>query len=217
MTGTSGDAPSVFISYSHKDEAWKDRFQTHLSVLKMQEILDIWDDRQIQAGDEWYDEIEGAIDNADVAVFLISAHFLTSPFILDEEVARFLERSKRDGLRIIPIVIRSCSWGYVPWLSAKQLRPKDGRPIAAGDGVGDKVDADFAAIVNEIGQLIKGPRRRKKRSLNEPKIDLTRLPAVGEHLLGREKELAQLDDAWADPSLKTSSAWWLGVGLGSRR
>ena len=25
--------PSVFLSYSHKDEAWKDRLKTHLGVL----------------------------------------------------------------------------------------------------------------------------------------------------------------------------------------
>ena len=86
-------------------------------------------------------------------------------------------------------------------------------PIAAGDDRQATSRCDFAAIVNEIGQLIKGPRRRKKRSLNEPKIDLTRLPAVGEHLLGRETELAQLDEAWADPAKNIISlVAWGGVG-----
>ena len=42
--------PSVFISYSHKDETWKDRLVTHLGVLQREGLLDTWDDRQIGAG-----------------------------------------------------------------------------------------------------------------------------------------------------------------------
>jgi hypothetical protein len=44
--------PSVFISYSHKDEAWKDRLVTHLGVLQREGLLDTWDDRRIGAGDD---------------------------------------------------------------------------------------------------------------------------------------------------------------------
>ena len=51
-------APSIFISYSHKDEEWKDRVVTHLRVLEMEDMLDVWDDRRIEAGDDWFPEIE---------------------------------------------------------------------------------------------------------------------------------------------------------------
>ena len=51
-------SPSVFISYSHKDEEWKDRLVIHLKVLQMQNVLDVWDDRRIEAGDDWRAEIE---------------------------------------------------------------------------------------------------------------------------------------------------------------
>ena len=36
--------PSVFISYAHKDEEWKDRVVTHLRVLQMEDMLDVWED-----------------------------------------------------------------------------------------------------------------------------------------------------------------------------
>ena len=42
--------PTVFISYSHKDEEWKDRLVTHLGVLQQQGLLDLWDDRRIERG-----------------------------------------------------------------------------------------------------------------------------------------------------------------------
>ena len=35
--------PTVFISYSHKDEDWKDRLVTHLGVLAQQGVLEVWD------------------------------------------------------------------------------------------------------------------------------------------------------------------------------
>ena len=44
--------PSIFISYSHKDEAWKDQVVTQLKVLSLEGVFDLWDDRRIQAGED---------------------------------------------------------------------------------------------------------------------------------------------------------------------
>ena len=52
--------PTVFISYSHKDEVWKDRLETQLRVLQFEGMLETWTDRQIDAGDDWYGKIEEA-------------------------------------------------------------------------------------------------------------------------------------------------------------
>lgn len=62
--------PTVFISYSHKDEDWKDRLVTHLGVLEEEGLLRTWNDRKIGAGDEWFEEIRKAMDTARVAVLL---------------------------------------------------------------------------------------------------------------------------------------------------
>jgi hypothetical protein len=96
-----GFMPKIFISYSHKDEEWKDRLLTHLNVLAKQNRLEVWDDRRIAAGDEWLPEIEQAINFCHVALLLISANFLTSNFILNEKET-FGERSgddRENGLR----------------------------------------------------------------------------------------------------------------------
>ena len=37
--------PTVFISYSHKDEIWKDRLKPQLDALEMAEQIVVWDDR----------------------------------------------------------------------------------------------------------------------------------------------------------------------------
>ena len=40
---------TLFISYSHRDEPWKDRVVKHIAVLAT-EGLGVWDDRRIDAG-----------------------------------------------------------------------------------------------------------------------------------------------------------------------
>lgn len=49
---------TVFVSYSHKDERWKDRLVAQLGVLQKQGILELWDDRRIGAGQDWYQQIQ---------------------------------------------------------------------------------------------------------------------------------------------------------------
>ena len=125
--------PTVFISYSHKDEDWKDRLVTHLGVLRHQGLLDLWDDRRIAAGEDWHQEIQEAMAAASVAVLLVSANFLNSAFILSEEMPRLLQRRDNEGVHIFPVIVKPCAWQKVDWLRRMQARPKDGRALSAGN------------------------------------------------------------------------------------
>jgi hypothetical protein len=145
--------PTVFISYSHRDEMWKDRLLTQLGVLQQQSVLALWHDRRIGAGADWYQEICQAMEAAHVAVLLISAHFLTSSFILQQEVARLLTRRQQEGLPIVPILLTPCAWKQVPWLARMQLRPLDARPLSAGNE--HQIETDLTAIAKEIAALIR--------------------------------------------------------------
>jgi hypothetical protein len=49
---------SIFFSYSHEDEALRDKVAQHLSALKRSNVIQEWHDRQILAGSEWKDEID---------------------------------------------------------------------------------------------------------------------------------------------------------------
>ena len=144
--------PTVFISYSHKDEEWKDSLVTHLGVLQSQGLLDLWDDRRIGAGEDWHQEIQEAMAAASVAVLLVSAHFLTSQFILGEEVPCLLKRRDKEGLHIFPVIVKPCAWQTVGWLSRMQARPKDGRPLSAGDE--HQIDTALTAIATEVHELL---------------------------------------------------------------
>ncbi len=143
--------PTVFISYSHRDERWKDLLSTHLGVLEAEGRLVFWDDRKLRAGDDWYSELSRAMESARVAVMLISAYFLTSDFIRNKELPRLLERREKEGMALVPIIVRSCAWQHVRWLAQIQIRPLDGRPLASRKG--DPLDQTLAAIATEILKL----------------------------------------------------------------
>ncbi|MGB3460217.1 MAG: TIR domain-containing protein [Halobacteriota archaeon] len=208
-------SPTVFISYSHKDEAWKDRLVTHLGVLQQAGLLDLWDDRRIGAGGNWYQKIEDAIARASVAVLLVSADFLTSKFIHSKEIPDLLERRDKEGLRIYPVIIRPCAWKHVKWLARMNLRPKDGRPIQGGSDF--QVETDLAAIADEIAGII-GPIAEMPESegyvpLGPEKISLAKLPSTNPELFGRDKELKMLDEVWDNTSTNIITlVAWGGVG-----
>ena len=56
--------PTVFISYSHKDEAEKETLLAHLNVLQHAGLIDVWSDDRIGVGSNWEQEIEQAVGQA---------------------------------------------------------------------------------------------------------------------------------------------------------
>lgn len=154
---------TIFISYSHKDEPFKDKLVTQLGVLQKEGLINMWEDRCIGAGEDWYKKIEEAIQAASVAILLVSADFLTSKFILGEEMPRLLKKSEEEGLVIFPVIIKPCPWKQVRWLARMNLRPKDGRPISGGNDF--QIDTDMATIAEEIAAII--PKELKKPPKNE--------------------------------------------------
>ena len=148
---------TIFISYSHADEEWKNRLVKQLNVLAFEGYFEVWDDRRIAAGDNWYPAIEAAINTASVAILLISEDFLTSSFIRGEEVPRLLRRRAEQGLRVIPLIIWPCAWQRLNWLSGMQARPTDGRPLAKGNEY--QIRVDLAALVEEVDDLLRPLRQ----------------------------------------------------------
>ncbi len=205
----------IFISYSHKDEAWKDRLVAQLGVLQQQGLLEVWEDRQITGGEDWLPAIENALNSVNLAILLISSDFLTSKFIIEKEVPLLLERRQKDGVRIFPVIVKPCAWDKVDWLRSIQARPKDGRPLSGGTEF--QIDNNLAELTREIARLLSQAAiaASPKAPLPVPpdKITLSKLPTTGNVLLGREQELAILDRAWADPHthILTLVAWG-GVG-----
>ncbi len=206
----------VFISYSHKDEDWKEKLRPHLDMLEKAGRLVVWDDRRIDGGENWYPEIKQAMDEAAVAVCLISANYLASDFIYNEEIPYLLERRQQKGILLLPVLIHKCLWQEVKWLKEIQMLPRDGLSIA--EDFTDKEHIAFTEVAKRISDYLDGTYKAPEAppawpALPDSCIDIERLPKTGEEVFGRTKELAMLDDTWesADTHIISFVAWG-GVG-----
>ena len=142
----------VFISYSHKDEEFKDDLVTMLEGLRRQGVIEPWQDRCIEEGDEWYQAIQDAMKDCDLAVLLVSQHFIASRFIQDTELPRLLKRRQGQGLRVVPIIVRPCMWQSEPALVHLNALPKDGKAVVTyptDNGQRDQVWADIASVLEK--------------------------------------------------------------------
>lgn len=150
------DTLKIFISYAHKDEEYKNELMVMLAGLERRGLIDIWQDREIEEGDEWLKEIEKAMNECDLALLFVSANFINSRFIQGNEVPRLLQRRKDEGLRVVPIILDHCLWESEPVLSDLQAMPRDAKPIITFP----KENGERTRAWKEIAQAIE--KRAKK-------------------------------------------------------
>ncbi len=142
----------IFISYSHKDSKWLERVQVHLKGLRHLEIdAQAWDDTQIQSGMKWYKEIKGALAQSQAAILLISADFLASDFIANEELPELLKTAKNNGLTILPVIVKPSLFGKTK-LGAFQAVNNPSKPLA-GLSVSEQ-DAELVKLAERVAELV---------------------------------------------------------------
>jgi tetratricopeptide (TPR) repeat protein len=210
------DKPTVFISYSHKDEPWKDRLSPHLKMLQQAGHLEVWEDRQIDYGAEWYDRIKQVMERAAVSICLISADYLASDFCVKEEIPYLLERRKSEGMLLVPVLLRPCAWKAISWLTPIQMIPRDNQSVAVD--FCETYDVVFAELAESIFDYLQTANVEPftpppPRWAPPEKVDIGRLPVTGAELFGRQREMELLDEAWqSDRTHIVSLVAWGGVG-----
>jgi|GEM_PF-4417306 DNA-binding transcriptional ArsR family regulator len=146
------DRVAVFVSYSHRDDVWLRRLQVHLRPLARGGALDLWDDTRIVAGQRWRDEIALAIDRAAVAILLISADFLASDFVYEEELPPLLAKAEREGALILPIVVTPCRLGSQDALAVFQAVNAPNRPLSRLDPA--EAEEVFVRVADRVADVL---------------------------------------------------------------
>ena len=100
-----GDPTRVFVSYSHNDRRWVERVRVHIKPLVRDGTISLWDDSQISPGSNWRAAIQAELSAARVAILFVSADFLASDFIADEELPRLLRAAQEGGTLILALIV----------------------------------------------------------------------------------------------------------------
>lgn len=140
---------SVFLSYSHKDDIFKQELDTHLVMLKRNKIISTWNDSKIIPGQDIDEEVKKYLLSADIVILLISADFLSSDYCYEKEMLNALERHALGQTKVIPVIVRDCDWQETPFKNLKAL-PHDGKSISRWD---DKDEA-YLEVVKGIKTVI---------------------------------------------------------------
>jgi len=139
----------VFISYAHEDESYKDELRKHLKTLERLKKINVWDDRDINAGEEWNEEIMTALKTSDIILLLISPDFIASDFCFEKELKLAIERHEAGTARVIPIILRNCDW-YEFEFGKLQALPKNAKPIVEFNNQ----DEAYVFIARQIKKVV---------------------------------------------------------------
>lgn len=168
-TGHVDGSVAVFCSYSHKDERYREQFEAHVSLMKRQNLIQIWQDRKILAGDDWGGEIDSHLNSADLITLFVSADFLNSDYCYDKEMTRAMERHASERVPVVPIIVRQCDWHEAPF-GKLQAVPTDGKPITSWENtdeawteVAKLLKLTVKALLERVRQKLKDQEERAAR------------------------------------------------------
>lgn len=118
----------IFIAYSHEDLAFKNEFKKFLRPMFREERIGIWDDYDIEAGQDWDATIKERLYGSDIILLLVSSDSLASDYFYGKEVKVSLERHQKGEAVVVPVILRHCDWENTP-LGGLEAIPEKGRPV----------------------------------------------------------------------------------------
>ncbi|WP_220207220.1 protein kinase domain-containing protein [Reticulibacter mediterranei] len=95
----------VFICHHPKDKRELNRLNTQLAYFATRGLLEVQDASKLMPGSLWRKEIENAIASAKVAILLVSADFMASRFIAENQLAPLLAAAQTEDATIIPVLL----------------------------------------------------------------------------------------------------------------
>ncbi|MBA2678676.1 MAG: N-6 DNA methylase [Ktedonobacteraceae bacterium] len=139
----------LFYSYAPEDEALRAQLETHLTLLKRQNLIRGWHHRAILAGQDWQQEIDSHLRSAHIILLLVSPAFIASDYCYGTEMIQAMERHASGSAHVIPLLLRPCDWEATPFGKLQAL-PKSAKPVT----LWSNRDAAFTDIVKGLRAVI---------------------------------------------------------------
>lgn len=137
----------IYLSYEPTDQKWTDLIKLHLKSRQDELGFHIWDNSQIEAGEDIETAKSKIFQSTKIVFILLSAPYLGSD-LLEKEWRQLLELSKQEGVIIRSIFVNHCMINEHP-LSFFQTLNAANNPLVEMD------EADFAGFLVHVGNRIK--------------------------------------------------------------
>ena len=145
----------AFVSYAHKDLEYLKELRAALAPLMRLQKLQLWDDRDIDAGDEWEKVIFQQLEESDIVLCLVSADFVASDFCYKKEFGTALEAHRKGEKTIVPILLRKTDWQDLP---LAEIQGTPGQWITSAKNK----DEAWTAVSESLRPALDRAKQRKK-------------------------------------------------------
>ena len=142
----------IFCCYAREDQDLMKKLRTHLMPLQRRSLIKLWSDIDINAGDEWEEEIQKHLDTAHMILLLVSPDFMASDYCYSTEMEYALQRHEKQEARVIPIILRPTAWKGAPF-DKIQVLPANARPVTdARSWI--SIDEALNDVTEKIGPIV---------------------------------------------------------------
>ncbi len=146
---------NIFTIYAREDTKLLSELLSQLKPLEISGRIKVWSDREINPGVQWEQEIVRHLDTADIILILVSPAYYNSEYIHRVEIKRAVERHQRSEAKVLPIIVRPCSFEDDPVVSSLQLLPTDGKAVT-DDEHWRSQDKAWLDVVNGVKRTLAG-------------------------------------------------------------
>jgi hypothetical protein len=217
------DSVSVFISYSHKDEVFRKELHGHLAALRGEGRVSEWHDHLIEGGQEWDGAIKRQMEKADIILLLLSADFIDSDYVRDNEIPAAIARHERGEAVVIPVFLRRFDYSRDAPYAKLQGYPEGARPVDEWEkrdqayytvvqgirSVVDRILEDRERKAKDLQQALLRYRTKAKELLADGVIDIAErdtLNELRETLKLSETDAEQIEREESEPHRKKDEA-----------
>ena len=190
---------NTFIVYAREDLDIKQDLVLHLNPLRNPDYnMGIWHDEYIEAGEEWQQKIKERLEQTDIFLLLISAHFMDSEFIREVEFEAAIDRHKTGKSIVIPVIIRPCLWkvnislkNYRFSLNELQVLPDGAKPLNQWNTVEDGLH-NIAEGVLKVLETLREREQIKQQEAEKQQIEERQKEEEKRKRAEKEKEEEQV-------------------------
>lgn len=198
----------AFISYSHKDKEWLNRLCVSLKASLGDSEIIAWDDRSIEKGRRWDEEIREAIADSCLAILLVTDDFLASDYITQSELPLIMAAAKEGKLTVLWVAVRPSSVKLRSDISQLEAANDPARPLSVLPSA--DVDSVMVQICDSIHEILKKyqthqvaivPEANEARSPGAQRVEGHNFPCPVP-FRDREKEMAALREQLSNPAIR---------------
>ena len=186
----------LFISYSHPDSHYIEAFIRHTAPLRDEYDVDMWYDRNIDAGDDFWQRIGEHLADRDIVCVFVSSYYLNSKACKKEMQTAF-EFEKTKGIIVIPIILSPCAWKDNNLLSRCLAIPTDGVAVSS---FSDQDEA-WLNVYDNLKRVVLSIKRIKDLSFSSAFVSFLEDASLLTKAHGNKEEL-KMTDIFVSPELE---------------